>query len=48
MPLVTDLLKAELKAAGKTVNNDLCEHFACTRQELFEIVKIKRSRRSTS
>jgi nitrite reductase (NADH) large subunit len=41
MPLVTDLFKAEVKAAGRKVNNNLCEHFACTRQELFEIVKIK-------
>lgn len=44
MPLVTDLFKAEIKAAGKKVNNNLCEHFACTRQELFEIVKIKKIR----
>jgi nitrite reductase (NADH) large subunit len=42
LPLVTDLFKAEVKAAGKKVSNALCEHFACTRQELFEIVKIKR------
>ena len=41
VPLVTDILNAELKAAGKTVNKNLCEHFAHTRQELFEIVKIK-------
>jgi nitrite reductase (NADH) large subunit len=41
LPLVTDLLKAELAAAGKVVNNNLCEHFPYTRQELFEIVKIK-------
>ena len=41
MPLVTDIFKAELKAAGKKVNNNLCEHFAYTRQELFQIVKIK-------
>jgi nitrite reductase (NADH) large subunit len=41
-PLVADLFKAEVKAAGKKVNNVLCECFACTRQELFEIVKIKR------
>ena len=39
---MTDLFKAQIKAAGKKVNNALCEHFACTRQELFEIVKIKR------
>jgi nitrite reductase (NADH) large subunit len=41
IPLVTNILNAELKAAGKTVNKSLCEHFAYTRQELFEIVKIK-------
>ena len=35
-------VQGELKAAGKKVSNALCEHFACTRQELFEIVKIKR------
>jgi nitrite reductase (NADH) large subunit len=42
LPLVTDLFKAQIKASGKKVNTALCEHFACTRQELFEIVKIKR------
>ncbi len=41
LPLVTDIFKSEIKAAGKKVNTDLCEHFAHTRQELFEIVKIK-------
>lgn len=41
LPLVTDILKAELKASGKKINTDLCEHFAHTRQELFQIVKIK-------
>ena len=44
IPLVTELLHAELKAAGRTVNNHLCEHFAYTRQELFQIVKIKQIR----
>ncbi len=44
LPLVTDLFKAQVKASGRKVNNHLCEHFACTRQELFEIVKIKRIR----
>ncbi|MFI5455987.1 MAG: nitrite reductase large subunit NirB [Isosphaerales bacterium] len=42
LPLVTELLKAELKATGKTVANHLCEHFPHSRQELFEIVKIRR------
>lgn len=41
LPLVTDLLNRELAAAGKTVNTSLCEHFAYTRQELFQIVKVK-------
>jgi NAD(P)H-dependent nitrite reductase large subunit/NAD(P)H-dependent nitrite reductase small subunit len=42
LPLVTDLFKAQIKAAGKKVTTALCEHFACTRQELFQIIKIKR------
>jgi nitrite reductase (NADH) large subunit len=42
VPLVTDLLKAEMAAAGKKVTNVLCEHFPYSRQELFQIVKIKR------
>jgi nitrite reductase (NADH) large subunit len=44
LPLVTDLFKAQIKASGKKVSNALCEHFSCSRQELFEIVKIKRIR----
>lgn len=44
IPLVTNILNAELQAAGKKVNRSLCEHFAYTRQELFEIVKIKEFR----
>lgn len=41
IPLVTDLLNRELAAAGKTVNKNLCEHFAYTRQDLYQIVKVK-------
>jgi nitrite reductase (NADH) large subunit len=41
IPLITNILNSELAAAGKKVNRRLCEHFAYTRQELFEIVKIK-------
>ena len=41
LPVVTSILHAQLQAAGKTVNKNLCEHFAYTRQELFQIVKIK-------
>ena len=41
MPLVTDLFNKELAAAGKSINTDLCEHFAYTRQQLYEIVQVK-------
>jgi nitrite reductase (NADH) large subunit len=41
VPLVTDLLAAELKAAGVEVKPRLCEHFAFTRMELYEIVAAK-------
>jgi len=39
-PLVTDLLQLELAAAGKAQKPRLCEHFAYTRSELFQIVKV--------
>ena len=41
MPLVTDLFQAQMKAAGKVVNNHLCEHFEYSRTELFAIIKAK-------
>jgi nitrite reductase (NADH) large subunit len=44
MPLVTDLLKGELKKAGRAVVNHLCEHFAYSRTELFAVVKAKQLR----
>ncbi len=39
VPLVTDLLKAELKKAGIVVKNRLCEHFSYSRQELYHLVR---------
>ncbi len=39
VPLVTDLLKAELKKAGVAVSNHLCEHFPHSRQELYSLVR---------
>ena len=42
VPLVTDLLKVELKKAGVEVRNNLCEHFDYSRQELFDIVRVNR------
>jgi nitrite reductase (NADH) large subunit len=38
LPLVADILDAELKAAGRGVKPTLCEHFPHSRQELFQIV----------
>jgi nitrite reductase (NADH) large subunit len=40
LPLVTDIVNAELAALGRSVEPRLCEHFAHTRQELFEIVQV--------
>ncbi|HEY5921572.1 MAG TPA: nitrite reductase large subunit NirB [Kofleriaceae bacterium] len=37
LPLITDLLHTELERAGRTAKRVLCEHFAHTRQELYEI-----------
>jgi nitrite reductase (NADH) large subunit len=42
VPLVTELLKGELCKAGVEVRNHLCEHFAYSRQELFDIVRVHR------
>jgi nitrite reductase (NADH) large subunit len=40
VPLVTDILKTELKKAGIEVKNHVCEHFAYSRQELYHLVKV--------
>src|SRR5262245_2304252 len=48
VPLVTDLLKAEMKRAGKAVANHLCEHFQLSRTELFAVIKAKRLRTFSS
>ena len=44
IPLVTDVMNQELKAAGKAVKKELCEHFCFSRQELYQIVRVKRMR----
>lgn len=41
VPMLNDLLKAEMKKAGKTITNHVCEHFAFSRQELFHRVKVQ-------
>lgn len=40
VPLVTDLLKAEMKKAGLEVKNHLCEHFHHSRQELYHLLRV--------
>lgn len=42
VPLVTDLLKYEMKKAGLEVKNHLCEHFAYSRQELYHLVRTQK------
>ncbi len=41
-PLVSQILKAELKRQGVTVNNHLCEHFPYSRQEIYHLVRVGR------
>ena len=41
-PLVTELLNDELRRSGREVRSDLCEHFGYSRQELFDIVRVRR------
>jgi nitrite reductase (NADH) large subunit len=40
VPLLNDLLKIELKKIGVAVNNNLCEHFPCSRQDLYQLVRL--------
>ena len=41
VPMVKDLINETMKSQGVFVRNILCEHFDYTRQELFDLVKIK-------
>ncbi|SDH63619.1 assimilatory nitrite reductase (NAD(P)H) large subunit precursor [Vibrio xiamenensis] len=41
VPLVTSVLNAELAKSGIEVKNDICEHFAYSRQELFHLIRIE-------
>lgn len=40
VPLITQVLHAELARQGIEVKNHLCEHFAFSRQELFHLIKV--------
>ncbi|VTM22809.1 Rubredoxin-NAD(+) reductase [Raoultella terrigena] len=41
IPLVTQVLNAELAKQGIEVNHNLCEHFAYSRQELFHLIRVE-------
>ena len=40
LPLVADVLRSALADSGQAVPDHLCEHFAYSRRELFEIAKV--------
>ncbi|MDF7670113.1 nitrite reductase large subunit NirB [Orbaceae bacterium ESL0721] len=42
VPLITQLLNSELKKQGIEVNNNLCDHFHHSRQELFHLIRVGR------
>ena len=41
VPLMTQVMNAELARLGVEVKDHLCEHFACSRQELYHIVRVE-------
>lgn len=40
-PMVNDILKITLESMGVKVKKSLCEHFEYTRQELYDIIKVR-------
>ncbi|WON76731.1 nitrite reductase large subunit NirB [Serratia sp. UGAL515B_01] len=41
IPLITQVLNAELSKQGIEVNNHLCEHFTYSRQELYHLIRVE-------
>ncbi|HKU37057.1 MAG TPA: nitrite reductase large subunit NirB, partial [Polyangiales bacterium] len=41
LPMMSDILAAELSAVGKAPSRHICEHFQFSRQELFEIIAVR-------
>ncbi len=41
MPMVKDLVNLTLQSMGKYIRKAVCEHFAYSRQELYDLVKLK-------
>ncbi|MGE6571424.1 nitrite reductase large subunit NirB [Psychrobacter namhaensis] len=39
-PMVKDTVSYQLKTLGFEVNNDLCEHFAYSRQDLYSLIRV--------
>jgi nitrite reductase (NADH) large subunit len=48
LPTVKNLLAERLTSAGREVSNALCEHFAMSRQELFDLVMVTQTRSFTA
>ncbi|KGM40056.1 nitrite reductase [Aquabacterium sp. NJ1] len=40
VPLVTQVMKAEMGKRGMAVNNHVCEHFPYSRQELYHLIRV--------
>lgn len=41
VPMVKDLISSTMKSQGKYIRNVVCEHFDYSRQELFDLIRIK-------
>ncbi|KAI0081228.1 nitrite reductase [Panus rudis PR-1116 ss-1] len=44
MPLLTNILKVEMKKAGHALSTNLCPHFAMSRADIFNVVRVKKLR----
>lgn len=44
VPLMTQVMNAELEKLGMEVNTDLCEHFPYTRQDLYNLIRVEKIR----
>lgn len=41
IPMVKDLINKTLRLQGKTIKQVICEHFAYSRQQLYDLIKVK-------
>ena len=41
IPLMDNIFKAEMKALGNEVSNNICPHFAYSRADLFSVIRVK-------